>query len=228
MAYILCDSFMRSILASFDSAFVCFLYGAVLIFRPHFVFPLRYCRFGGFIYYISSVFFAICMLYDVFLTLKLVQSFFFPFRAVFVLIYCLGVLCPLKRLHLFMCYICSHSIFVHNLYDHPGVFFVFAFFVHDQVVVVLFSHSVFDLVLCCSFQSVYTFCSAWHSAYKGRLQFWCLEEFLMTLSDYWAPGPPSSGFDLWRLFSLSRVLSHVSLGMGSLATTFRYTGTCYC
>jgi hypothetical protein len=39
----------------------------------------------------------------------------------------------------------------------------------------------------------------------------------MTLSDYWAPGPPSPGFDI--------TCTHVSLGMGS---TLRYTGTFLC
>jgi hypothetical protein len=40
----------------------------------------------------------------------------------------------------------------------------------------------------------------------------------MTLSDYWAPGPPSPGFDLTYVFFFIACLVrvHVSLEMGSL------------
>jgi hypothetical protein len=47
----------------------------------------------------------------------------------------------------------------------------------------------------------------------------------MTLSDYWAPGPPSPGFDIMSVFLYRVSCTRVSLGMGS---ALRYTGTCYC
>ena len=48
---------------------------------------------------------------------------------------------------------------------------------------------------------------------------------LMTLSDYWAPGPPSPGFDIMSVFLYRVSCTRVSLGMGS---ALRYTGICYC
>ena len=47
----------------------------------------------------------------------------------------------------------------------------------------------------------------------------------MTLSDYWAPGPPSPGFDIMSVFLYRVSCTRVSLGMGSALS---YTGICYC
>ena len=46
----------------------------------------------------------------------------------------------------------------------------------------------------------------------------------MTLSDYWAPGPPSPGFDQQYVYFIAFFMACFS-GDG-VPNTFRYTGSC--
>jgi hypothetical protein len=104
--------FMHSILAWFDSAFVYFLY------RLYFYFASVLFSHGGTgdSAVLSNTFrlFSLIFACRVWWFLPLVQCLF----------YCLGILCPLKRLICSYDYVCSHDYIC--LYDHPGVFFVFA------------------------------------------------------------------------------------------------------